>query len=131
MRERRLYLASAAMAGLVLVSGAPAHAEPVTGASITIVCPYTGPGIAACVSAGVVLHELVQIGNGKRGFGPNGEVMKVLAAPVKIVGGNIKGSEREHGVIAKVLRVGGISVKDIKHYGIWGGHNSFFRKPFG
>ena len=70
--------------------------------------------------------------NGKQAFGPNGEIMKILAAPVKVVDGNIKGSERESGEIAKALRATtGISVRDIDAYGIWGGLNSFFRKPFG
>jgi hypothetical protein len=27
---------------------------------------------------GVALHELVQIANGKEGFGPNGEIVQIL-----------------------------------------------------
>jgi hypothetical protein len=58
--------------------------------------------------------------------------MKLLAVPVHIVDGNVKGSERESGDLAKVLRATlGISARDIDRYGIWGGPNSIFRKPFG
>lgn len=95
-------------------------------------CPATGPGIAVCATAAVVLHELVQMANGKEGFNRNGEIMKVLAVPVKIVDGNIKGAARERGELDKVIRaVTGVSVRDIDQYGIWGGDGSFFRKPLG
>jgi hypothetical protein len=51
---------------------------------------------------------------------------------VKIVDGNVKASVRESGEIAKVLRATtGVSVRDIEKYGIFGGPNSVFRKPFG
>ena len=80
----------------------------------------------------MVLHELTKLGNGEKAFGPNGEIMKVIGAPVGIIGRNIKGAERESGEIDKVLKgATGISVKDIKKHGIFGGPNSVFRKPFG
>jgi hypothetical protein len=52
--------------------------------------------------------------------------------PVKIVDGNIHAATRERGEIAKAVRgTIGISVEDIRKHGIFGGPNSFFRKPFG
>jgi hypothetical protein len=115
---------------VVLALASVARAEPAVG--VTAVCPVTGPGVVACTAVGVVLHELVQIANGKEGFGPNGEIMKALGAPVHIVDGNIKGSERESGELAKALRATfGISIRDIHDDGLWGGPNSVFRKPFG
>lgn len=126
-------LSIVAAAGAALVSGGAvvqAQAEPAAG--VTVVCPYTGPGIAICAGIGVVLHELVQIGNGKKGFGPNGEIMKVLAVPVKIADGNLKGAERESGELDKLIRATlGISIRDIKEYGLCGGPNSVCHKPFG
>lgn len=126
--SKKAYLAAAAVA--LSASGVvSARAEPA--AAVTATCPLTGPEIVACGTVGVVLYELVQMANGKEGFGPNGEIMKVLAVPVKIVDGNIKGAAGESGEIAKVLRgVTGISIRDMK-YGIFGGPNSVFRKPFG
>jgi hypothetical protein len=122
--------AAIAAALVIAAAAAAAKAEPAVG--VTAVCPATGPGIVACSVVGVAMHEIVQIANGKEGFGPNGDLMKLLAAPVRIVHGNIKASERESGELAKVLRsTMGISVKDINEYGIWGGPNSFFREPFG
>lgn len=48
------------------------------------------------------------------------------------IGSNIEGAKRESGDLAKALRATlGISWKDIQKYGIFGGRNSFFRKPFG
>jgi hypothetical protein len=127
---RNLLKLTFAAAGVIAAAASPVRAEPVVG--VTAVCPLTGPEIAVCGTVGVVLHELVQIANGKEGFGPNGEIMRVLAVPVKIVDGNIKGATRERGEIDKVLRAAtGISIKDINQYGIWGGPNSIFRKPFG
>jgi hypothetical protein len=56
----------------------------------------------------------------------------MLAVPVKIVDGNIKGANRESGELAKLLRgTTGISIRDINQYGLWGGNNSIFRKPLG
>jgi hypothetical protein len=118
-------LAAAAFAGV----GA-AQADPAV--EITATCPATGPGVVVCGTAAVLMHELVQMANGKDAFGPNGEVMKVLAAPVKIIDGNIKAASGESGELDKVLRAStGISIRDIKHYGVFGGPNSVFRKPFG
>ena len=89
-------------------------------------------GAVVCVPVGLTLHELVKLLNGEDAFGPNGEVMKILGAPVDIVDANIKGAERESGEIDKVLKATtGISVKDIKKHGVFGGPNSVFRKPFG
>lgn len=119
------------IAGLMGSAAMPANAQEITG-GVVAKCPATGPGIAVCGAAAVVLHELVQMANGKQGFGPNGELMKILAVPVKIVDGNVKGAERESGELAKVLRgATGISVRDIEKYGLFGGPNSVFRKPLG
>ena len=58
--------------------------------------------------------------------------MGVVLAPFNIIGGNIAGAGRESGVIDQGLKATtGISVKDIKEHGIFGGPNSVFRKPFG
>jgi hypothetical protein len=106
-----------------------AHAEPV--AVIEVTCPATGPAIAACVGAGIVLNELLQLSNGETPFGANGELMKVIAVPVKILAGNVKGAERESGEVDKMIRaVTGISLKAINEHGLWGGPNSIFRKPW-
>ena len=128
---KKVFFASAT-ALMLAASGSTAFAEPVGAVGVEVVCPATGPGIAVCAPIGVVLHELVKLGNGEDAFGPNGEIMKILGAPVGIVHKNIKGSERESGEIGKVLKgTTGISVKDIKKNGIFGGSNSVFRKPFG
>jgi hypothetical protein len=87
------------------------------------------PAAAGCAAVGVLVHELFVA---ERPFGPNGELMKIIAAPVKIVDGNIKASMRESGEVAKAVRaVSGISWRDIQKYGIAGGPNSLLRKPFG
>ena len=117
--------------GMVGMSRAEAAGPEAVG-FVKVTCPLTGPGIAACAATDVVLEEFIQALNGKQAFGLNGELMRVLAVPVHIVDGNIKGAERESGELAKVLRASsGISVRDINDYGIWGGPNSLFRKPFG
>src|SRR5262245_34296660 len=68
------------------------------------------PAAIGCAAVGVVVHELLLA---ERPFGPNGELMRIVAAPVKIVDGNIKASMRESGEGAKVLRaVTGISWRD-------------------
>ena len=128
MSIRTLAVAAALTTGAMLTQIHAAKAEPGT---VTI-CTASGPMIPACAAVGVIAHEIVQALKGKEAFGPNGEIMKVFAAPVKIVDGNIKGAERESGEIAKIFRATtGISVRDINDYGIWGGPNSIFRKPFG
>lgn len=58
--------------------------------------------------------------------------VSAILAPINTVAGNIEGAKRESGELDKVLRATtGISVKDIRQHGIFGGPNSFFRKPFG
>ena len=127
--SKQSYLTAAAI-GLSALGLSAAHAEPAAG--VTATCPLTGPGVVVCGTIGVVLHELVQMANGKAGFGPNGEIVRVLGAPMKIVDGNIKAAAGESGELAKVLRgTTGISIRDIEKYGIFGGPNSVFRKPFG
>lgn len=119
------------VAGLAASVAVPANAQEVSG-GVVAECPLTGPGVAVCGTAAVVLHELVEMANGKQGFGPNGEIMKIIAAPVKIVDGNVKAAARESGEVAKVVRgVTGISIRDIEKYGLAGGPNSVLRKPFG
>jgi hypothetical protein len=128
---RKLFTAGAIASGLAF-SGSAVASEPVGAVGIEAVCPATGPGAAVCIPLGLVLHELTKLANGEEAFGPNGEVMKVLVVPVEIVDANIKGTARESGEIDKVLKgATGISIKDIKHHGVFGGPNSVFRKPFG
>lgn len=123
---KKIIFSTVALIGLSVA----AKAEPAVG--VAMVCPYTGPGIAICAAAGTALHEFVQMANGKKGFGPNGEIMKVVRIPVGIVDGNVKGATRESGELAKVLRgTIGISIRDIERHGVFGGSNSVFRKPFG
>jgi hypothetical protein len=56
----------------------------------------------------------------------------LIAAAVKIMQENVKASGRESGEIDKLIRaLSGISVKDIKEYGICGGPNSEARKIAG
>ncbi len=58
--------------------------------------------------------------------------VNVITAPVNIIKGNLEDAKRESGELDKVIRgTIGISVKDIKKNGIFGGKNSIFRKPFG
>lgn len=120
-------LASTVIGGAV----SAAHAEPVS-AEIVITCAETGPGIAICATAGLLLHEIVQILNGHDGFGPHGAVMQLLSAPIEIVGDNFAAASDESGAIAQLVRaLLGISWADIEKYGLFGGPNSIFRKPFG
>lgn len=107
--------AIAAVALLAVASAAPAKAEPAAG--LTVTCPLTGPGIVACVAAGVVLHELGQINNGKEGFGRNGEIMKILRKPAG-------GQNSEARKAGRFLDPG-------NRKGLFGGPNSVFRKPLG
>lgn len=92
-------LGAAAVAGAMM--SAPASAQEVL---IGIEAPASTAGVAIAAPVGLLLHEAVQAANGKKAFGPNGEVMKVLAAGVKIMDGNVKGAERESGEVAKVIR---------------------------
>lgn len=56
----------------------------------------------------------------------------LIAQAVKIMQENIKASGRESGEIDKLVRaLSGVSVKDIRQYGICGGPNSEVRKAFG
>ncbi len=130
--ERKTAVAIAVGVGLAAgVLPGQLHAEP-AGVAVTATCPATGPGFVVCGAAGVLLHEFTQMANGKEGFGPNGELMRIVAAPVKIADGNIRAASRERGEIAKVVRgVSGISWEDIRKHGVFGGENSIFRKPFG
>jgi hypothetical protein len=55
-----------------------------------------------------------------------------IYAVINSIDRNIQGAARESGEIDKVLKgTTGISVKDIKKHGVFGGPNSVFRKPFG
>ncbi|MEO1093142.1 MAG: hypothetical protein AAFX81_21195 [Pseudomonadota bacterium] len=131
-KHMKRILFSSVTAAALLGAGSTAFAEPVGAVGVEVICPATGPGIAVCAPVGVALHELVKLGNGEDAFGPNGEIMKILGAPVGIVHQNIKGAERESGEIDKVLKgATGISVQDIKNHGVFGGPDSVFRKPFG
>ncbi|MGX1165750.1 hypothetical protein AB7M16_002016 [Bradyrhizobium sp. USDA 372] len=124
MKYSKITLAIASAA--VIASMAPARAD---GLIICKAALSALPAAAGCAAVGVVVHELLLA---ERPFGPNGELMRIVAAPVKIVDGNIKASMRESGEGAKVLRaVAGISWRDIEAHGVFGGSNSIFRKPLG
>lgn len=117
---------AALMAGLALLPPTANAAEPVIG--VTISAPLTPAtlGVAAVVS--LVANEAFA----ERPFGPDGEVMKILAAPVKILSGNVRAAENENGELAKILRATtGISARDMARFGFFGGPNSVFRKPLG
>lgn len=125
---RKIALASAVLGSI----GSARMAGPTVAVGVEVVCPATGAGAAICIPVGMTLHEIVQLLNGNDGFGPNGEVMKLLMVPVNIVDGNIQAAEGESGEIAKVLRATtGISIRDIEKYGLAGGPNSVLRKPLG
>jgi hypothetical protein len=119
--------ASVPALALALALSAPARAsETIVICEASLEAP---PVAAACAGIGVLVHELFVA---ERPFGPNGELMKVLMAPGNIIVGNIKAAGRESGELAKALRgTSGISIRDIERYGIFGGPNSIFRKPFG
>lgn len=72
-----------AVAAMVLTGAASAQAQTVPVAQ----CAITGPGVLVCAGAAVAVHELVQLGNGKKPLGPNGEVMKVVNGAGDIVAG--------------------------------------------
>lgn len=56
----------------------------------------------------------------------------LIQAALRILEQNIRASRRESGEIDKLLRaLAGISVADIKRYGICGGPNSEVRRAFG
>lgn len=123
LRTKMMMLATLA-AVAAHVSGA--KAEPAIGVAVSAPLTPVTFGVAAVVT--VLANEAFA----KKPFGKNGEILKILSAPVKIVDGNIKGAERESGEIAKIVRAAtGISVRDIERYGVFGGQNSFFRKPLG
>jgi hypothetical protein len=110
---------------LTSVASPSTAAEPGAGTVVVMECSATGPAAIGCAGLGVLLHELAK----KDGFGPNGEIMKILAAPVKIIGGNISGADRETGELNKLLRAStGISILDIEKYGLAGGPVSDVRK---
>ncbi|MBI2740784.1 MAG: hypothetical protein HYX38_30145 [Rhodospirillales bacterium] len=126
--RKKIVLAAIALgAANVVGPTAPAHAQ-----DTILVCKEAlaqPVAAAACAGTGVILHELFVA---DRPFGPNGELIKLLVAPVKIMDGNIKAAAREAGAVDQAVRASlGISVGDIKRYGLFGGPNSIFRKPFG
>lgn len=106
-------------AGFTVAAGlgavAPASAEPTSGVIpiVKITCPLTGPGVAACTGAGLIIHELVEQAGGKNG----------------IIGRNIKAGEKEKTLLSKITRgTLGISTDDIRKHGLAGGPNSEVRK---
>jgi hypothetical protein len=68
----------AAAVAVVLSASGPVSARAEPAAGVTATCPLTGTGIVVCGMVGIALHELVQIANGKEGFGPNGEIVQIL-----------------------------------------------------
>lgn len=112
--------------GLMLILSSPASAQT---PGITVTCPETGPGFGVCVGLLVLMGEITKAANGENAFGDNGEVMKLLKAPINIVDANTAASSRESGEAAKAIRiVTGISLEDIKKRGLLGGENSEARK---
>jgi len=104
------------LAALALSPRDAAAGHP-AGTVVIMECSASGPAAAACVGVGVLSKE--------DGFGPNGEVMKVLRAPVEMIASNVPGAKHERGEGAKILRVlTGVSVADIQTYGPQGGPNS-------
>jgi hypothetical protein len=109
--------------GIALLANVPrgAAAQVPAGTVVVMECSSSGPAAGACIGVGVLLHELSKAD----GFGPNGEVMKVLRAPVELIAANVPGAKHERGDAAKILRVlTGVSVADIEKYGLQGGPNS-------
>ena len=105
----------------------PVIAEPVT--TITVTCPETGPAVGVCVGLLILLGEMTKAANGEKAFGDNGEVMKLLKAPINIINENSAAASSESGDGAKAIRVvTGISLKDIEKFGPLGGENSEARK---
>ncbi len=129
MSKTRHKLAAASAAALIAaaaVPAPPAKAEPAIG--VTVVAPITPLTLGVAAAVVLVANEAFA----KKPFGPNGEIMKIIAVPIKIVDGNVKASVRESGELAKMLRATvGISIRDIERYGLFGGPNSIFRKPLG
>jgi hypothetical protein len=112
---------------------APARAEQ----SIIICQASLGMPVAAaaCAGIGVLAHEIFLA---ERPFGPNGEVMKVLVAPVNLAIRNLDIAKNESGVGAQILAgTTGISMDAIEENGgvlgggLSGGEGSFFRKNLG
>ena len=122
-------LAAAAALALIwstALAASPVRAEPAIG--VAVVAPITPVTLGAAAVVTVLANEAFA----KRPFGPNGEIMKIIAVPVKVIDGNVTAAAGESGELAKVLRgVTGISIRDIEQYGVFGGPNSVFRKPFG
>jgi len=85
-----------------MVQPIAAAAEPVTAVSV----PITDPYVAAAVIAGAVFQKNIEK--------------------------NAAAAKDERGEGAKALKAAtGVSEKDIKKHGVFGGRNSVFRKPFG
>ncbi len=126
-----LSVAATVCAATITTLSSPTYAQEPTSttAMVEVTCPITGPGIAACATIAVLVNELAKVANGEDAFGPNGEVMKILKGSASIVDGNFQAATRERGELDKVLRATtGISVGDIKKYGLCGGPNSELRK---
>ncbi|USX20949.1 hypothetical protein NHH82_01910 [Oxalobacteraceae bacterium OTU3REALA1] len=62
------------VAAVIVTVGASAYAQTAP----VVTCAATGPGAVACVGAAVAVHEIVQLANGKKPLGPNGEGMKIV-----------------------------------------------------
>ena len=128
MKKLSNYAATAAIAATALTV-APAEANAGVEAEIVVECAATVAGAAICIPLGFLLHELAVAGNGGEAFGPNGEVMRLLAVPVEIVSGNFDAAGREANPVTALIRgTTGISLRDIEAYGLPGGPNSEVRR---
>jgi hypothetical protein len=124
--SRYAKIVAMSVAAAIGISMPSVKAEPVIGVSVS--APLTPVTLGAAAVVTVLANEAFA----EKPFGKNGELAKLLAAPVRIIDGNVKASVHESGELAKVLRAtSGISIRDIERYGIFGGPNSIFRKPFG
>lgn len=93
--------------------------------------------IAFAAASLVMISTIGAAKSQEKASGPSGEEQSIveaalIAEAIKIMEQNIKASGRESGEIDKLIRaLSGISVKDIRKYGICGGPNSEARKLAG
>jgi hypothetical protein len=90
----------------------------------------------ALIAGAFVILSIGTVAGQQQPQGPSGDESVAQAVliveAIKIMEGNIKASGRESGEIDKLIRaLSGVSIKDIKQYGICGGPNSEVRKAFG
>ena len=91
--------------------------------------PTTNDVESVCNSAAAIAVSTAFVGSA---HATDPVTAAISAAAIDHAKANIEGAKDESGVIDKAVKATtGISIKDIKKDGIFGGSNSFFRKPFG